>query len=40
MADIQLGREAARNSRYQELYAINPDMAEEQLNYEISIGRI
>jgi hypothetical protein len=39
-ADIALGQEQARNARYQELYALLGDKAEEQLNYEISIGRI
>jgi hypothetical protein len=39
-ADIQLGREAAISSRYQQLYAIDPKTAEEQLNYEISAGLI
>ena len=39
-ADIALEQEQARNVRYQELYALLGDKAEEQLNYEISIGRI
>lgn len=39
-ADIALEQERARNVRYQELYALLGDKAEEQLNYEISIGRI
>jgi len=41
-ADIALEQERARNVRYQELYALfrDSDKAEEQLNYEISIGRI
>ncbi len=41
-ADIALEQERARNVRYQELYALfrDSDKAEEQLNYQISIGRI
>ena len=41
-ADIALEQERARNVRYQELYALfrDSDKAEDQLNYEISIGRI